>query len=66
MLIADLDEDGTQELVSFTSMYTPAREGETIGSTSKPVNSATNTAITWELISKIKVIHLETELSKLA
>ncbi|XP_059475865.1 uncharacterized protein LOC132196930 [Neocloeon triangulifer] len=68
LLVADLDEDGTQELVSFTSTYIPITEPATMSSTNHPnrISAPISPAMTsWELISKIKVIHLETELSKL-
>jgi hypothetical protein len=67
VLVADLDADGTQELISFTSTYIPVAEPET-SSTSHPnrISAPISSPVTsWELISKVKVIHLETELSKL-
>ncbi|XP_065338869.1 uncharacterized protein LOC135938838 isoform X2 [Cloeon dipterum] len=66
LLVADLDADGTQELVSFTSTYNPVAEPE--GGIYHPNRFSTPilpSKTSWELISKIKVIHLETELSKL-
>lgn len=56
LLIADLDEDGSQELISYlTTFVSKGQDGGSVPSASS----------TWQLHSKVRVIRLEAELPKL-
>lgn len=56
MLIADLDQDGSQELISFLTTYT----------NNNPEGSSVATdASKWRLQSRVRVVRLEAELPKL-
>ncbi|KAL1458462.1 hypothetical protein WDU94_008614 [Cyamophila willieti] len=59
LLLADLDQDGSQDLVTYLVTYTPSPADKT-----SP--AATNSDLqTWSLVSQIRVIRLEQELPKL-
>jgi hypothetical protein len=56
VLIADLDQDGSQELISYLTTYT----------TDNPDGSSTaSDASKWHLQSRVRVVQLEAELPKL-
>lgn len=56
MLIADLDQDGSQELISYLTTYT----------TNNPEGSSVALdASKWHLQSRVRVVRLEAELPKL-
>lgn len=56
VLITDLDQDGSQELISYLTTYT----------TDNPeVSSHASDASKWHLQSRVRVVQLEAELPKL-
>lgn len=57
LLLTDLDQDGFQELISYTTTYKNRNDDDGGGGEVRPE--------TWKLQSKIRVVRLESELPKL-